>query len=156
MRLLLPSLFLLAACQSTSTGVATADARRIEAEVSAALTAIPVDLARGGPLAWLRHFDDAPDFYMASEGETKFASFAEARAAMEDFGPTIETMQLVWSDLRVDVLGAELAGFGAGYDELLVTAAGDELRFAGYVTGVMRRTPAGWRIAQLHWSMKAP
>jgi hypothetical protein len=149
-RLLLLALACLAACHGTGTGT------EVEADARAALAAVPGDLARGGPLAWLDHFDDAPEFWMASEGELKFASYAEARAAMEAFGPTIAEMELVWSDVSIDVLTPDLAGFGAGYDELLVDTSGAETRFTGYVTGLLRRTPAGWRIAQLHWSMSKP
>lgn len=140
----------LAACRGTGTQ------DDVELQARAALAAVPPALARAGPTAWLDHFDDAPDFWMASEGELKFASYADLRVAMEAFGPTIAEMELVWSDVSIDALTPDLASFGAGYDELLVDTSGVETRFAGYVTGLLRRTPAGWRIAQLHWSMKQP
>jgi len=145
---LLLVLLVAAACRSTETAT-------VEREATEALAAIPADLEREGPLAWPGHFD-AQDFAMASEGELKFASFADARAAMEAFGPTIDQMELVWSDLSVDYLEPNLASFGARYDELLVDTSGAETRFAGYVTGLMRRTDAGWRITRMHWSMQVP
>ena len=154
--LVCPAALVAAACQAPQPDTVTSsEASVIEAEVRGALAAIPPDLARSGPEAWLPHFDDA-DFVMASEGGMKFASFAEARAAMEAFGPTIDEMVLVWHDIRVAVHTQHVASFGARYDELLVDKAGQEVHFTGYVTGLLRQTEAGWRIAELHWSMKTP
>ena len=147
--LLLALLSLAGACRSAAVAVPSP----VEAEAIAALRAIPRTLAQEGPLGWLRHFDPGAGFRMASDGALKFDGFAQARAAMEAFDPTIASMELVWSDLRVDALAGDLASFGAGYDELLVDTSGVETRFSGYVTGLLRRTGAGWRITSLHWSL---
>ena len=162
-RVLLPSVLFsvlsLGACRSASGAPGApgpAEIAGLEVEVREALAAIPGDLAREGPLGWLRHFEEGPDFAMASDGELKFATFGQARAAMEAFDPTIERMELAWSDPQVVVLASNLAGFDAGYDELLVDTSGAEIRFAGYVSGVLRRGEAGWRIVRLHWSMEVP
>ena len=127
----------------------------IRTEVAGALEVIPIDLARGGPEAWLDHLD-ATDFAMASDGVLKFKSFRAAQQNLRAFGPTVARMDLEWGEVRVDVLTADLARFGASYDELIVDRAGEEQRFVGYVTGSMRRTESGWRITRLHWSLPMP
>jgi hypothetical protein len=148
-------------CLLLTTACAAPEAGRgrpgtVAAEALRALEGVPSHLAEQGPLGWVDLCDDAPDFCMASEGELKFPSHAALREAMAAFGPTVARMRLSWIDPRVDPLSTDLAGFATGYDELLVLESGEELRFGGHVTGVLRRTPGGWRIARLHWSMRQP
>lgn len=127
-----------------------------ESEVRSELAAIAADLARDGPEAWLRHFVDDGTFWMASDGELKFGTLEIAAQAVRDIAPTIARMDLDWPDPLVEVLASDLASFGVDYEELLVDTEGKELRFRGYVTGLLVLTDDGWRVRQLHWSMLPP
>ena len=117
-------------------------------EIRAELAAIAVDLENGGPAAWLPHFVRDGTFWMASEGELKFPTYADAEVAVLGFAPSIERMELLWPDPRVEVLGPELASFGVDYAELLVQTDGEEAgpgnRLpAERVTGAPRPLPNG-------------
>ena len=39
---------------------------------------IAQDISREGPLAWLKYFENTPDFFMASEGELVLANYYSA------------------------------------------------------------------------------
>lgn len=113
---------------------------------------LAVDLAREGPNAWTRYFDDRPGFWMASDGELVFPTIEEARRFLGEFAPNVSSMSLAWSDVRVDPVAEGLALVGAAYREVLVESSGTELKFSGYFSGVAVATPRGWRFRTLHWS----
>jgi hypothetical protein len=150
LRAVLPVLLATLACRSAP------PAADVRSEVRAELDAIAADLEAGGPIAWLPHFVRDGTFWMASEGELKFPSYADAERAVLALAPTVARMQLEWPDPRIDVLAPGLATFAVDYAELLVDTAGEETRFRGHVTGLLVHTDAGWRVRQLHWSMLAP
>ena len=133
---------------------APAPARRaaLVVEVTDFMNALPKRLGRDGPAAWLDHFAEDDRFSMASDGAVAFADRDEAAAMLADFAPTIATMELVWEQLRVDILSEDVALVVTPYRERLVTTAGEELSFAGCFSGVAVRTPVGWRLLHLHWS----
>ncbi|MCB9897929.1 MAG: nuclear transport factor 2 family protein [Planctomycetes bacterium] len=144
---------LLAACVATpgwhAPGGPAAD--RVRVEVSDMLESISRDLEQHGPLAWLDHFDD-PAFFMATDGVLQFRDHAEAEVFLGDFAPNVTSMHLHWIEPRIVPLTAELAEVGAAFGETISLADGRQEHFAGYFTGVARRTPRGWRLGHGHWS----
>lgn len=116
------------------------------------MAAIERDLAARGPLAWLDHFDDGDDFFMASDGAIAFADIEAAREFLLEFAATIVDVQLRWSSLQVTLLSDNVATLGAAYEEVMRDVAGNERRFEGYFTGTAVRTAAGWKLGNLHWS----
>jgi hypothetical protein len=127
-------------------------AASVDLEVRALAAAIAADLAREGPEAWLRHFDEGPSFFMASDGVAKFPSYDSMREFVLRFDPGISAMELSWSDVRVEALTPTLASLGAAYRESITYTSGKEVRFGGYFTGLAARTQTGWKLRNAHWS----
>lgn len=123
-------------------------------EARAAIEAIPEALADDGPEAWIEVA--APGFRMASDGELKFADHAALEAAMEAFGPTVESMEMTFDGLEVEAFGCDAAAFSAAYDESLSFVNGDRGAFRGHVSGILSRTEEGWKVSWLHWSSPRP
>jgi hypothetical protein len=143
-------------CGVAPQALTPAHAATVRAEALAYVASLPDDLARDGPAGWLPHFAADGSFSMASDGALTFPSLEAARAEIGRFAPTIARMELRWIDPRVDVLTHDLAAFAAGYDEVLTDIDGRDATYAGYVTGLLARTRAGWRIRRLHWSAPVP
>jgi hypothetical protein len=111
------------------------------------------DLSQDGPAAWLRHFEDGPDFFMASDGRLIFPDRSVADTFVASLGTRIRTMELRFQHLRVDSLDANRALLAANFDEALTDTAGVALRFSGYLTAIAERQDAGWKLRNLHWSL---
>jgi hypothetical protein len=116
------------------------------------LAHIAADLSRDGPTAWLRYFDDNPNFLMAADGKLQFDGIAAARTFLNDFGKQITHVEITWTDVRVDPLDPNLAAIAASYREALTDTQGHTMRPHGYFTGVAVRTVGGWKLRTLHWS----
>lgn len=119
-------------------------------------TTIARRLAEEGPAAWPRYFETSPAFFMASDGQLVFPSNDSANAFVEGLTRTITAIDLEWVDLRVEPLAPGLAVIGSSYRERIMDTAGVTVEFGGFMTGVARHTPDGWRLRNLHWSSPVP
>lgn len=135
----------LAACAGTPSGSVDAFAT-----AAAFVRTIPDTLRTRGPLGWVE-LADPHDFRMFSDGAEKFADADALRAAMTAFAPQVRSMELHW-DSHVEPIGDDRAWFAAIYDEVFQHTDGTTARFAGCVTGLLRRADGNWRITRLHWS----
>lgn len=146
-----------AGCASTAAPapeqVPAAEAERAVREL---LDSLAADLAQRGPLAWMDWFDRGSDFAMASDGKLVFPSIEEAERFLRGFAPEVASMELTWSDVRVDAAPGGLVLIAAAYDEVIVRTSGEVLEFGGYVTAVAVDGDAGWRLRRLHWSSPRP
>ena len=143
---------LVIACAGGSPAPTDAESAAIRDSAATMFEAIPARLAADGPEGWLAVFEDSPTFLMASDGAIAFPSADSAAAFLAVFGPTVAAMDLEWRDVHITPLGPGLAAVAAGYDERIIQASGDTLRFGGYVTGVARSRDGTWRLQHLHWS----
>jgi hypothetical protein len=108
-------------------------------------------------MAWQRHFEEGPAFFMAVNGRLAFADGASAAAAMKTLVHTIQHVELQWGDdLRIDALAPELAVVAASYHEVRVDAAGVRIDEDGFFTGVVERRGERWRFRDAHWSVPIP
>lgn len=148
-------LLLLAAC-ATSSPLSPADAKTVEQGVRDLLATVAVDLARDGPTGWLPHFLPGPGFFMASDGLLAFQDGDAAAAVCHEMSKRFGSMELIWSDIRVEPLTANTAAFGATYREDMQQLAGGKVHFEGYVTGTAVRIGARWQLQHLHWSRRGP
>jgi hypothetical protein len=148
-------LLLLAACASNP-APSPDEARAVERGVLDLLARIATDLAREGPTGWLPHFLPGASFFMASYGVLAFQNGEEATAICLEMTKRFGSMELIWSDVRVRVLGPDAAAFGAGYREDMQQLAGGKVHFEGYVTGTAVRTAERWQLQHLHWSRRGP
>lgn len=146
--------FLSSGCQSTSPDAWSRD----EVAEGVRLMAVRLcqDLAREGPEAWLSYFADGPEFFMAYDGSVNFPNIEMATQRVREMDPGVIRLELVLSELRVDVLGRDLAALGASYTEQMVIEGGETLAFEGYLTAVVVRAGAGWKLRNLHWSSPEP
>jgi hypothetical protein len=116
---------------------------------------IAADVSQNGPLAWLRHFEDTSDFFMASDGHLMFPDYDSASAFINHVVvKMISKIELSWSDIRIDPLSPDLAMFAADYTEVLTDSAGKKMPISGpgYFTALAEKTPKGWQLRNAHWS----
>jgi hypothetical protein len=113
-------------------------------------------LADDGPMAWLRYFETTPAFFMASDGRLVFPSNDSATVFVQHLGDVVSAIDLEWTDLRVEPLAPGIAVVAAAYREAITDTSGATTSFGGFLTGVARHTPDGWRLRNLHWSSPVP
>jgi hypothetical protein len=154
---------LLAALTTAGLPSCTRSAAELDADRAAVLrdsveqwmAVIPLRLAEDGPRAWLRYFEADPGFFMASDGALVLPDRDSATAFVGQLARTVSAVDLEWLDPRVVPLAPGLAVVATAYDETITDTAGTATAFRGYMTAVVRHTPDGWRIRNLHWSSPA-
>jgi hypothetical protein len=142
----------LASCAAAATPGDAAAQAGTESAVRQMMLAIPLDLARHGPTAWLHYFDDDRRFLIAVDGNLQFDGIASATTFLQNFSKSTPRVELAWVDIKVDPLGAGVAAIAAAYREVLTDAQGHANRPRGYFTAVAIRTPTGWKLRAVHWS----
>ncbi len=143
----------LAGCQPKDTSIPDAkQSTDIQAEVTLMADSIARDLNSEGPTAWLRYFDKSPQFFMASYGALAFPNFLSAADFVQEYARSVRRIELRWTNVRVDPLTTGLAVMGAEFHEVITDTAGKDVPADGYFTAVAEKTPAGWRLRDLHWS----
>jgi hypothetical protein len=128
-------------------------AAEVQGAVRLLADSIAHDVTHDGPNAWLRYFEPAPGFFMASAGSIAFPNFDSAAAFVPRFAAGIRAIELSWSGVRVDPLTTRLAVMGASFTEVITDTAGGQLHIGGYFTAIARQTPSGWRLRDANWSM---
>jgi hypothetical protein len=119
--------------------------------------AVAHDVTQEGPIAWRRHFEDGPAFFMAVNGKLAFPSGQAAAQAIPEVARIYKHIELRWGDdLRVDALTPELAVMAASYDEVLDYADGHREAASGYFTGLAELRNGQWQFRDAHWSALVP
>ncbi|HTA42040.1 MAG TPA: hypothetical protein VK789_06315 [Bryobacteraceae bacterium] len=112
------------------------------------------DVTKEGPSAWLKHFEESPSFFMASEGRLVSPDNASAAMAIQELSRSTPHIELTWgSDLRVDPLTPGLAVLAASYREVEVSSTGEHKEISGFFTGVTEQQQGRWRFRDAHWSV---
>jgi hypothetical protein len=154
-RLALTAALALAACASPRTAPARLDdATRllVETEVRASLDELCIDLEERGPLAWIDHFSQSPEFHMASDGVLLFQTSLDLRSAMESFAISVESLRLRFIDARVLPFDRDRAHIAARFEEDLIYKDGRAEPMAGHFSAVAVREDGDWRLLNAHWS----
>jgi hypothetical protein len=150
------ALMLLPACKSMSPqGMDANTAKGVDSGVRRMAAAIAHDLAQDGPTAWVRYFDDRPDFFMAANGQLQFSSVNEARTFLPKYAAGFKHLDLTWSEIRVDAVAPGMAVMGASYKEVFTDNADHTKEYNGYFTGLAAQTATGWKFRDAHWSAGA-
>jgi len=144
------------ACGPSRSDLDPDHAAALEDSVAQFAGRIPPALAEDGPMAWLQFFDAEPSFFMASDGQLVFPSHDSATAFVARLAETVAAIDLEWIDFRATPLSPGLAEIATAYRETITDTAGVTSSFGGYMTGVARHTPDGWRLRSLHWSSPVP
>jgi hypothetical protein len=113
------------------------------------------DLSLQGPKAWLQYFENSPSFFMAAEGELQFSGYESARKEItNNLARSIRRIGLQWKDMQVQLLANGLASVQAGFRSDDIGFDGTKKTYDGYFTGTAHLTATGWKLLNLHWSMK--
>ena len=130
-------------------------AAAVDREVKEFAAIVAHDVTQDGPAAWLKHFSEGPTFFMAVDGKLQFPDSASAAAGIQKVAQVMKHIELKWSDVRVDPLTPELAGMGAGWNEVIDMADGKRVSSGGYFTGIAERRNGRWQFRNAHWSVAA-
>jgi hypothetical protein len=148
-----------AGCNARNTGsiefqpLTPARASAIEDGVRAFAATVAHDVTQEGPLAWNKHFENSPAFFMAVNGQMAFPNGAAAKTGIQSAALTIKHIQLKWGDdLRVDPLTPELAIVAAPWREIQIDAAGHTVEETGFFTGLAEYRDGRWQFRNAHWS----
>jgi len=141
----------------TSSSFTSDEAAATTNAVRAFANGVADDVTRRGPLAWSDHFENTPNFFMASNGQLAFANGEAAMRGIKDVPKFITHLELRWGDpMLVDPLTPTLAMIAAPYHEIQFDPAGHRVEENGYFTGLAELGPAGWKFRNAHWSVTAP
>lgn len=146
---------MLASCHTGNTQFNAAQSALVRDSVRQLAEAISRGVSHDGPAAWLKYFEASPEFYMASEGVCVFPDINSATGFINTtLIKEIRSIQLRWSDLRIDPYSPALAGMAAVYHEDLTDTSGKVISEDGYFTGTAEKTAAGWQLRNGHWSTR--
>ena len=129
----------------------------VKDSVQAMVGSIAKDVSDKGPSAWLDHFENASDFFMASNGELVFPNIDTARNFINNvLIKSMVRIKLQWNDVRIDPLTSTLASVAAYYHEDATDSTGKITAYDGYFTGIAAQTSNGWKLHNAHWSIATP
>jgi hypothetical protein len=112
------------------------------------------DISTSGPIAWLRYFENNPDFFMAYDGMLAFSNNESATASIKNtVVKQIRKIELSWSNIRIDPLTPKFASFAANWHEEITYFTGNKTPYDGYFTAVAEKTSQGWQLRNAHWSV---
>jgi hypothetical protein len=140
-----------------SQSLTPARAAAVEAGVRAFTATVARDVTQEGPLAWGRHVDNGPAFFMAVNGQMAFPNSTAAKEGIQSAALSIKHIELKWGeDLRVDPLTSELAVVAAPWHEIQMDAAGHTVDVTGFFTGLAEHRDGHWQFRNAHWSSPVP
>jgi hypothetical protein len=118
------------------------------------------DVTQQGPIAWRKHFEDNPAFFMAVNGKLAFPSGQAAAQAIPQIASSFKHIELRWgTDLRLDALTENLCVVAVSYNEVIELrpgAEGPQGSQSGYFTGLAEKRNQQWQFRNVHWSMSIP
>ena len=113
------------------------------------------DVTKNGPNAWLEHFENSPDFFMASEGKLVFPNYDSADGFIRHtLVKMFTSIELRWTEVKIDVLTSDYASVAATYLENRTSASGAKDTEQGYFTGLAHLQDGKWKLRNAHWSVR--
>lgn len=126
----------------------------VKKNVGAFMDSIASNISAKGPKAWLDYFENSKEFFMASDGQIAFANIDSARNFVNNvLAKNISSIQLQWSNIRIDSLAKEYASIAADFHEDISDTDGKISRYDGYFTAIGHLT-SSWKLQNVHWSLK--
>jgi hypothetical protein len=133
--------------------LASTKAETTEGDVRKFMAQVAFDVTQDGPLAWLKHFENGPAFFMAVNGQLAFPDSNAAEVGTKKFAQGIRHLELKWGqDLRVDPLSAKFAVVAASWREIQIDSAGHRVEESGMFTGLVELRDGRWQFRDAHWS----
>jgi hypothetical protein len=146
---------IIASCQSGNTPITPEQSETVKTNVQQFADSIAISVTHDGPIAWLKYFNDSPDFFMISDGQMVFPDHEAADKFIKTSLIKIITgINLKWNNTRIDPLTPDMALIASGFHEDLTDNKGLITKFDGYFTAIAQKTTKGWRLRDAHWSIK--
>ncbi len=143
-------------CKENTTTLTTEQTATVKDSVLQLAEVTAKDVSVRGPIAWLDHFENSPNFFMANDGILAFPDYKTAELFIKNtLVKQIQNIKLKWSDVRVDALTPEIAIMAAKYHEDITDNSGKTTPYDGYLTATVEHTFKGWEFLNVHWSSKA-
>ena len=142
-------------CKNYSGYMTVKQSLRVKDSVTWLTTSIAKDLSAKGPASWLNYFENAPGFFMATDGQLAFKDYQSSKEfILNTLAKNISKISLQWTNLRVEPLTINLASIGSGFHEDLTGTDGKIISVDGYFTATASLENDGWKLRNLHWSTK--
>jgi len=146
---------LLCSCYGNNTSMSASRSQAVKDSVLQLADLTAKDISARGPIAWLDHFEDSPDFFMASDGILAFKNYQTADTFIKDtLVKAISKINLRWSAIRIDPLSPEIATMAASFHEDISYQSGKITPYDGYFTGTAHETEKRWKFRNAHWSLR--
>ena len=127
----------------------------VKQNVTQIMNKIASNLSKHGPVAWLSYFQKTSDFFIVSDGGLAFATGDFARRFInQTLSKQLRSIVLQWSNTRIGPLTQHLAAVGSAWEEEITDFSNYTMQFDGYFTAIAEKTAQGWRIRNVHWSIK--
>jgi hypothetical protein len=147
--------FSLFSCSNETKVLTQQQSTAIRDSVQHMMNMLSKDISNNGPIAWLTWFEKTPDFFMASEGHLVFPNSDSATLFIKHvLVKQIRTIQLQWSNMRIDPLTTHFSGIAATWHEEITDFASGKISQEGYFTAIAEKTAKGWQLRNAHWSTK--
>lgn len=145
--------FFMSSCNYNTATFTEKERALVRENVKLMTDSIATTVSQQGPIAWLKYFEDTPDFFMVSDGQLVFPNIDTATYFIKNvLVNKMPKIELHWSDVRIDPLSNKLAGIAAFYHEDIPDTTGKLIPHEGYFTATARQTSLGWKLHNAHWS----
>jgi hypothetical protein len=125
----------------------------VEASVRQFMAEVPQRVTSEGPAAWTHYFPANSEFFMVFDGALAYPDGTSAIEGITNSASQVRHIELkLGPELRVDVLGSDLAVVGTSWYEVRANADGSGAAGHGYLTAVVERHGTTWRFRDCHWS----
>jgi hypothetical protein len=147
-------IFLVNSCQYHADYLTVSQSAIVKDSVQQMVDSIAKAVSYQGPVAWIRYFENSPDFFMASQGQLAFTNNDSlANFLKNTYSKTVSKIDLSWNHVRIDPFTTRLAGIAAIFHEDITDIMGKKSPTDGYFTAVAHQSPQGWRLQNAHWSI---
>jgi hypothetical protein len=145
--------FFISSCNNNIESFTPKERALVQNSVQFMADSIAKTVSKEGPAAWLRYFENAPEFFMAADGQLVFPDINTATSFINiTLIKMMPEIQLRWSNIRIDPLTINLASISAAYHEDITDSTGKMTPHDGYFTGITHQTSQGWKLLNAHWS----
>jgi hypothetical protein len=145
--------FLINSCNNNIETFTAKERSLVHDSVKLMTDSIAITVTHEGPTAWLKYFENTPDFFMVSDGQLVFPNIDTAKYFINNVLVTkMPKLELRWSEVRIDPLTNEFANIAAFYHEDIPDSTGKKIPYDGYFTSIAHHTSQGWKLHNAHWS----
>lgn len=98
------------------------------------------------------YYGDDERFHWIEDGEVRYRTKEEVSQALASVGGFFTSVELTVNETRVTPLAPGIAHVATLFEQELVPAEGDPVRFSGALTLLALSTPDGWKLVAGHTS----